>query len=176
MAAPIEGGISDGAIGRFLVLDNILSSDILWESIRQKCGAYGAGFSLLPSSHALVGHTYRDPIAPESIRVLLSLPSLIREFANHAECLDEYIIGAIGEVEGLSTLQRDARIFDGYYLSRKSEESLKRTRAAMLCFDKEALLDCARVIEIAFADARIAAVASEDTLSKIPSLDKIYRL
>ena len=175
-AATLPEEPSEEIFGKMLVAEKILSYDILWERVRQRGGAYGAGFSVRGASRLVCAHSYRDPSPARSIEAFSSIPALIREFAEGVGSLDDYIIGTVGELEGLSTVRRDAHLYDIYHFTDRTPESTERIRRAVLSFDKSALLECADLIESLGESFRFAAVASEDTLSKIPSLDKIYRL
>ena len=67
--------------GSYLVARNLLSYGYLWNEIRVKGGAYGAGFVTRPNATAGF-YSYRDPSPERSANIYLSAGENLRETAN----------------------------------------------------------------------------------------------
>ena len=82
--------------GRFEVLRTWLSRDYLWNTVRQKNGAYGCfiQFNHLSGNFGMV--SYRDPQVRRTYEAYEALPAVIGEMEVGAELLDQLVIGAYG--------------------------------------------------------------------------------
>ncbi len=84
--------------GSGIVINNILSSDYLYNNIRVQGGAYGAIFSLGDGGHfSLV--SYRDPNLARTYKVYEGIPEYLANFqATDAE-MSKQIIGSIANID-----------------------------------------------------------------------------
>ena len=132
--------------GSMHVISNILSYTHLWNSIRVRGGAYGAGLSVRPSGGVSV-YSYRDPLPLSSLLAADGSAEFLRELAASDEPLDGYIIGTLGDYDSLTTPRTSGNEATGLALSGKTAQDEKRTRESMLAFDKNELLRLADVID-----------------------------
>lgn len=138
--------IGESFTGSMHVLANILSYTHLWNSIRVRGGAYGAGFSVRASGGVFV-YSYRDPSPSASIAAADGSAEFLRELAQSGESLDGYIIGAFGDYDALSSPRTKGSEATGLALSGKTHEDERRVRESMLSFDKAELERLADVTE-----------------------------
>ena len=80
--------------GRFEVLRTWLSRDYLWNTVRQKNGAYGCfiQFSHLSGNFGMV--SYRDPQVRKTYEAYEALPTVIGAMEVNEELLNQLVIGA----------------------------------------------------------------------------------
>lgn len=120
--APVED------LSSFRVLSNIMSLEYLWNEIRVKGGAYGAGASL--SALGILGfYSYRDPDAANSFRVFAEAGSFVRSFCHTNEPIDRYIIGTIAKQEPLiSDISRGIGADELYFRGVSEEKRIENRR------------------------------------------------
>ena len=167
--------VSPKTDGLLAVLEQMVNYDILWEKIRQGIGAYDASLTHRILSQTLSAYTYRDPSPSESAEIILSLPRLIEEYLESEPEFEEFIIGTIGELEGLTTPSTDGATADLHFLAGKTDGELRLMREAILSFDGGALREAADLIGEAAVGATLALVADRKTLEK-SGVEKIYRV
>ena len=82
------------------VLSSILSLEYLWNEIRVKGGAYGAGANV--SALGIIGfYSFRDPDASNSFRAFDGAKDFTTAFCASAQSLDKFIIGTVAKQEPL---------------------------------------------------------------------------
>ena len=150
-------------LGYLRVARSILSYEYLWNTIRVKNGAYGAGF--IPRRDGIVTfYSYRDPSPAESVKIFAESAQYLRKMAK-ANCdLTKFIIGAIGEYDILTTPKTEAILGMRDYLAGIPNDSERNVRRAMLSMTPEDLLICADIIDNISKNARIVTVGGEEHL------------
>jgi Zn-dependent M16 (insulinase) family peptidase len=152
------------SLGFLRVARSILSYEYLWNTIRVKNGAYGAGF--IPRRDGLITfYSYRDPPPSASIEIFKESGNYLREVAKSDVDLTKFIIGAIGEYDTLTTPKIRALLSTRDYLSGIPDDFEEKVRHAMLSMKKEDLLVCADILDCALENAKIAAVGGAEHLS-----------
>ena len=154
---------SEKLLGHLRVVRSILSYEYLWNTIRVKNGAYGAGF--IPRRDGIVTfYSYRDPSPAESVKIFKKSADYLREMAR-GECdLTKFIIGAIGEYDILTTPKTEAILGMRDYLCEIPADSERNVRRSMLEMTKDDLLSCADLLEKIAKDARIVTVGGSEHL------------
>ncbi len=132
--------------GSMHVLSNILSYTYLWNTVRVKGGAYGAGFSVRRAGDFSV-YSYRDPSPSASLSCVLGCADFLRALADEEASFDSYIIGAFGSYDLLHTPRSAGEEATDFYLTGRSAEEELSTRKSMLDFDKAELLRLAELTE-----------------------------
>ena len=111
------------------VLARVMSYEYLWQAIREKGGAYGAG--MLSRSGYELFYTYRDPHAAGSYRRFAEGPAAVAGMEFGPEALSECIVGTVAQVDPprkprQQALEADRRLFCGV-----SDELAAADRAAL---------------------------------------------
>lgn len=84
--------------GKLLVLQKLLSNEYLYNEIRAKGGAYGAGL-LIGTNKVLSTYSYRDPNLLRTIDTYKNLGDVLTNLQIDQEDLKGFIIGAIGSLD-----------------------------------------------------------------------------
>ncbi|MBO5110415.1 MAG: insulinase family protein [Clostridia bacterium] len=149
--------------GSMKVLAKILSLGYLWNEIRVKGGAYGAGFLLRESGNAAF-YSYRDPGAARSLGVYKQASDFIRAFVESGEDVTKFVIGTIGDSEPVLSTSAKGSVADTDYFSGRTYEDRLRVRRQILATDAEALLRHAAALDSIAANAAICIVGGKDKL------------
>ncbi|MBR2466684.1 MAG: insulinase family protein [Clostridia bacterium] len=139
-------GTGESFTGSMHVLSNILSYTHLWNSIRVKGGAYGAGFTMRQSGDAST-YSYRDPNPRASIEACDESASFLRALAEEEDSFDNYIIGTFGDYDSLNSARSAGAEATTIYLMGKTKSDEQLIRKSMLEFDKSELLRLADIVE-----------------------------
>ena len=138
--------------GRFLVLNNIISLEYLWNEIRVKGGAYGSGFSTAMSSSSFF-YSYRDPSPMRSFAKYQEFIGFLRNYCESDADIEKYIISSIANTEPLLTPDQLGRAADKEYLCGLDYQKLCDIRKEALMTSKEDLLSLCRMLENYFKSA-----------------------
>jgi hypothetical protein len=120
--------------GDMEVMDNILSSDYLWNKIRVQGGAYGAWLSLLPNG-LFTAISYRDPHIENTLGVYDTLAKYLSEVDISPRELEKYIIGTVGKYDTPKTPSIKSAMSDLNYFRGRTQEDLQMQRDQMLSAD-----------------------------------------
>ncbi|MBO5907974.1 MAG: insulinase family protein [Clostridia bacterium] len=153
-----------GMLGVMRVLRSVLSYEYLWNEIRVKGGAYGAGF-IPRKSGEICCYSYRDPSPRGSLECYKGAPAYLRELVKSGEDLTKFIIGAIGEYDVLTTPRAEAQqgLYD--YIVGWTPEMETKLYRDMINVSGEDILKAADVIERAIERASVCVSADGATLS-----------
>lgn len=153
-------------LGAVRVAATILSYEYLWQSVRVKGGAYGAGISIKKSCE-ISAYSYRDPNPAASLECFRCAPDFLREVAKEGCDLTKYIIGTVGEYDILSTPRTRAAqaVYD--YMVGWTEEMEEKLLADILSTDSETLLSVADLLERALSESAVCVASDRETLEKI---------
>lgn len=151
-------------LGCLRVIRSILSYEFLWNEIRVKGGAYGAGFSPRRDG-GLYFYSYRDPSPENSLLCFKTSANYLRALAKSDSDLTKFIIGAAGEYDVLRTPKTSGAQATANILSGWSEDDEISFRESLLSTDKESLLLAADLLDGLFTKSGIAVAASADTLN-----------
>lgn len=85
--------------GSYMAINNLLSSDFMWDRIRTQGGAYG-GFVVFNGFTGMFTYlSYRDPNISKTLAAYDSAPTYLRQLELPRSEVDRAIIGAIGELD-----------------------------------------------------------------------------
>lgn len=96
------------------MLQNILDTGYLWNNIRIKGGAYGAG--MFSSNSNLAFYSFMDPNLKETIDIFDKIPEYLKSFNVDENQMTNYVIGTIGKLDSLSDMQIKNMGLAGYGL------------------------------------------------------------
>ena len=120
-------------------LTSILSLEYLWNEIRVKGGAYGAGAAVTHLG-AVMFHSFRDPSAKNSRRAYEGAADFVRDFLAAEPSLDKYIIGTVARQEPLLSDAARGNLADDMYFRGLTEQKRIENRRRLLSLSPKDLL------------------------------------
>ena len=174
-----QAGVGAEYKGSYLTCNNLLNLTDLWEAIRVKGGAYGAGISTRYNTGGIVAHSYRDPSPAESAEILISVPEMLREWAHRFEDgapLDEFIISAIGATDSTSSPRSEGSSATLHAMCGIGHGRIEQRRRQIIDTTPADILAAADTYEKAMSAAVYAVAAPADKLQALPFLDRIITL
>ncbi len=156
-------GTGESFTGSMHVLSNILSYTHLWNSIRVKGGAYGAGFTMRQSGDVST-YSYRDPNPRASIEACNESAKFLRELAKAEDSFDNYIIGTFGDYDTLNSARSAGAEATTIYLMGKTKNDENLIRKSMLEFDKNELLRLADIVECLMESSAVCVVGPAEQI------------
>lgn len=150
--------------GAMMTLATILDFEILWNEIRVKGGAYGAGFVCRANSGTTACYSYRDPTPERSVGVFATVTDTVRELLASGVNLTKFIIGTIGSTDSITTPRMDGTAATVRHLSGKSYADLLRIRQQAIDTTPERLLSVCDIIDKATAHSTVAVTGPKDKL------------
>ena len=100
--------------GSLLLLSRILSYDYLWNEIRVKGGAYGAGFQVTRVG-SMRFYTYRDPRIDESIGRMAAAGRAIASFSPDEAEMEGFVVSCVAGIDAPLKARDRVRRQDGMY-------------------------------------------------------------
>lgn len=149
--------------GSLAVLNNMLSSDYLWNNVRVKGGAYGCMCNFNKNGTSFFV-SYRDPKLVETIKVYENLPEYLDKFTADEEEMTKNIIGTIGAMDAPLTPAAQGRKAIALYLNNISDEALKKERDEVINCKEQDIRDLKDTI---------AAILEADSLCVVGNENKI---
>ena len=130
------GGRLSGYSPAALVCRHLLSYEYLWNEIRVKNGAYGAGLVHRKNANTAF-YSYRDPSPELSLPIYEKCEEFVRGFAKNSEDLTQIIIGTLGASEPLLSAHVQGELATADYLRGRTKEDLIAFRKALLAITVE---------------------------------------
>lgn len=138
--------------GKLQVLANVLGSGYLWNDIRIKGGAYGAG--VLVEDGNLIFSSYRDPNLKETINTFDKVPEYLSKFNADEKEMTNYIIGTIGKADSaLNQLNSmlgpmaEGIFGDSMYITGITQADIQKQREEILSTTAEDIRNFAKVVD-----------------------------
>ena len=153
------GRCGDEFDGSYKVAAQIISLEYLWNEVRVRGGAYGAGMSVAPNG-TLFCYSYRDPSPASSLSVYDGCAGFLENFASEKDNFDKYIISTIADASPLQTPKAEGDAADTLYITGVSYETRKKRREEMLATDKDDLLRFTAALRHMAADGTASVVIS----------------
>ena len=115
--------------GAWLVASRALSYDFLWNEVRVKGGAYGAGFSPTRTGN-LRFYSYRDPHVDETLERFRAAGAWLSDFSPSEAEMDGYIVSTVAGLD--APLKPRERRQDGYVFAHidPAERLVTRSQVA----------------------------------------------
>ena len=111
------------------VLAQVMSYEYLWQALREKGGAYGAG--MLNRLDYELFYTYRDPHAAGTYRRYAEAPAAVAGVRFTPEALSECIVGTVGQADPPRKPRQQALEADRRYFCGLTPEMAAADRAAL---------------------------------------------
>lgn len=117
--------------GAWLVASRALSYDFLWNEVRVKGGAYGAGFSPTRTGN-LRFYSYRDPHVNETLERFRAAGAWLSDFSPSEPEMDGYIVSTVAGLDAPLKPRELARRQDGYVFAHidPAERLVTRSQVA----------------------------------------------
>lgn len=152
--------------GKLMVLQNILDSEYLWNSVRIKGGAYGVGM-LLDNTNILF-YSYRDPNLKETINAFNKIPEYLKNFNADEEQMTNYIVGTIGKLDCANDIMikmmgpaAEGAIADNYYITGIKQSDIQKLREEIISTTAEDIRSLAKTIECILNQEYLCVVGGE---------------
>lgn len=133
--ARLEGIPYDGS---WQVAGKALSYDYLWNEVRVKGGAYGAGFRAMRTG-SMQFYSYRDPNLDETLARFDSAAAWLAAFKPEETEMRGYIISSVAGLDAPSKPREIARRQDGDWFSKRPSDYRKVLREQLLATTSEKL-------------------------------------
>jgi len=117
--------------GVLSVVETILNNGYLWDAIRTKGGAYGAGLSVNMDG-TVVFSSYRDPQVTETFDAFNKTVDYLKNFKANDQEMINYIIGTIGKQDAPENPDVQALISDVRYIKGVPDDYLQKMRDQIL--------------------------------------------
>ncbi|MGC9364196.1 MAG: insulinase family protein [Fidelibacterota bacterium] len=117
--------------GKIRVLNQILSSDYLYNNIRVIGGAYGGWCGFSPDGNAYFA-SYRDPNLKNTIKIFDETPDYLETFEADNTEMTRYIIGTISDLDQPKTASQQGNTAVRYYFENVTRDQLQQDRDDIL--------------------------------------------
>ena len=134
--------------GAWQVAARALSYDFLWNEVRVKGGAYGAGFGATRTGN-LRFYSYRDPHLDETLGRFADSATWLAAFEPDPEAMEGYVVSTVAGFDAPLKARMLARRQDGDFFGGRTPETRRQTREEMVGADPQAV----RALGAPLADA-----------------------
>ncbi len=117
--------------GAWLLASRALSYDYLWNEVRVKGGAYGAGFSTTRTGNMRF-YSYRDPHLDETLERFRSAGAWLSRFDPSETEMDGYIVSTVAGIDAPLKPREIARRQDGYVFAHFNPKERLVTRSQVV--------------------------------------------
>ncbi len=149
--------------GAWQVAARALSYDYLWNEVRVKGGAYGAGFQTARTGN-LRFYSYRDPHLDETLERFAKASNWLAAFDPRDEEMEGYVVSTVASFDTPLKARMLVRRQDGDWFGGRTPESRLATRAEMLAADPERIRSLAAPIARAVDVHAVCAFGSRDII------------
>lgn len=149
--------------GNATVISNILSNAYLYNEIRAKGGAYGAGM-VINNKNAFATYSYRDPNITNTIDVYRNIPSFMRAFEISDEDLKPFIIGAIGRFDPAQTEKSKGLKDLDMYLRNKSYKTMEENVEQAKNTNLDQLKELSLTLDKAIKDMSLSVLSNRNNI------------
>ncbi|MBP5493488.1 MAG: insulinase family protein [Lachnospiraceae bacterium] len=162
--------------GAFNVLRTIMAYDYLWNNVRVEGGAYGC-FANFTMSGLCSLVSYRDPHINNTLRIYRELADYVENFECSERQMNQFIIGAISDIDVPQTASTEGKANCVYYLTGVEEKDRQKARDEILSCSMEDIRNLAERIKAAFEKEYICVVGAEGKIKENEALfDKVLNL
>ena len=151
--------------GSWLVASRALSYDYLWNEIRVKGGAYGAGFQARLYGETRF-YTYRDPHVDESIARFADSVKWLQGFEPSEDEITGYIISTVASIDEPKKPRQIVMREDIDYLQKRDPNHYLTSRAEVIATDADTVRALAATLEKTVDKHLICAFGNRDVLYK----------
>lgn len=149
--------------GSWQVAARALSFDYLWNEVRVKGGAYGAGFQTARTGTVRF-YSYRDPHFTSTIERFKEAPQWLSDYKPTQDELEGYIVATVSGFDTPLKPRALVRRQDGDYFGNRTPESRKKTRQEMIDTTLEEIHALSKPIESIIQNNAVCVFGSKDIL------------
>ena len=153
----------DSYTGAWQVAAKALSFDYLWNEVRVKGGAYGAGFQTARTGN-LRFYSYRDPHLDETLTRFAKASDWLASFDPKPEEMEGYVVSTVAGFDTPLKTRQLVRRQDGDWFGGRTPEARLETRAQMIAADAGTIRSLAPVVADAVARNAVCVFGSRDIL------------
>ncbi|MGI6109323.1 MAG: insulinase family protein [Eubacteriaceae bacterium] len=146
--------------GSMLVAKTILSMDYLWNRVRVKGGAYGAGFGMSRNGD-LYMNSFRDPNLAATYEAFAGVPDYLEQLELPQAELDKYVIGTISPKETPLSPSMKATLANTMHFTGITAEDRQREREQILDVTGEDLNALGKTVRTVLEQDRICTIGSQ---------------
>lgn len=151
--------------GNMYVLENILSNDYLYNTIRVNGGAYGTGFSISYDGNAAF-YSYRDPNLKETLKLFDGAGDYLRNLKINDSQMANYIIGTLSSLDAPKTVRSKGKTSDINYITGMTQEDIQRERDEVINAKWEDILKYADMLDAIAKQNSFCVFGSKDSIEK----------
>lgn len=145
--------------GQLTVLASILSKGFLYNEIRAKGGAYGAGL-LATRMGQLATYSYRDPNVRRTLETYLAAPEAARKLDLTDQELEQFIIGTMTSFDPLLNPRQKSVFHLSLEMSDRSYEDIEKSKQEAISTTQDDLHQLADGLAYAFSQKHYAALVN----------------
>lgn len=155
-----------------IIMMRMLSESFLWDEIRVKKGAYGAGCNL--SAAATSFYTYRDPSPANSIRVFNeAISNGFSKLDLKKRAIEDAIIASLKNINPAIRPSMANGIAIIRFIKEMDEKSIIDYRDRILGVDEHSIKEYANFLQQNQSNLRVCVMGSESTLNSLDIKDTI---
>ena len=148
--------------GAMNVVRNIVNTEYLWNQVRVKSGAYGAGCAMLRNG-SIYAYSYRDPNTVKTFEAYDMIGKFLREVCENIN-VDKFILGAINDIDRPKSSSDKIETAALRYMQNISQEMIQKSRDEILSAGKKDILLCADIFDEAMGKAASVTIGSESII------------
>ncbi|MEG0460558.1 insulinase family protein [Gordonibacter sp.] len=149
--------------GVWQVAARALSYDFLWNEVRVKGGAYGAGFGAMRTGN-LRFYSYRDPHLDETLERFADASAWLAAFSPERDAMEGYVVSTVASLDAPTKPRMQARRQDGDFFAGRTPETRQQTRSEMVGADAAAVRALAAPLASAIAEGAYCTFGSKDII------------
>ena len=155
--------------GIWMLASRVLSYDYLWNEVRVKGGAYGAGFQMTrPGSMRF--YSYRDPHVDETVARFEGAGRWVSRFDPSPAEMDGYVVSTIAGIDAPLKARELMRRQDSQFFSHFTPEQRARVRSEVIAATPEQVRELGPAISRA-TDERLVCTVGNRALIEGSALD-----
>lgn len=151
--------------GAFMVASNMISLEYLWNEIRVKGGAYGAGMGIIPKG-SLRYYSYRDPNFLNSYKQYKLSGNWLKDTHPNQKIIDGYIISSVAKIDAPKYAKSIMSLQENNYFSEISQDYRKQYRDQAMHSNQKSIEGAADIIN------KMASCAKKCTLGSASDAKK----
>ncbi len=131
--------------GAMNVVRNIINTEYLWNQVRVKSGAYGAG-SVILRNGSIYAYSYRDPNTIKTFEAYDMIGNFLRSVCGSID-IDKFILGAINDIDRPKSSSDKIETAALRYMQAVSQDMIQKSRDEILSAGKKDILLCADIFD-----------------------------
>lgn len=148
----------------------VLSLEYLWNRVRVRGGAYGAGFQTDRSGN-VYSYSYRDPTPGKTLKADFGASSFLKEFAADEDRLNKYIISSLNELNPLLSPREKGALADSRIMTGITREDTERVRQEILNAKGKDLIECAEWLDRFAEEGSVCVVGPRKILKNCKGME-----